>query len=508
MEYSWRVYGTHYKNILRLFKEIPLRKDPNRCVYDNLVKIKTFLFPRKSGNAYLLPKEKGSEPLIQHFTWKDKWQILNKILFCVTISEKRMNQMDDLTWSDYCSDLSDEARKYTVRIWGPVLGMDPTYMSFPVVARMMKVFLGGYTGATGGLWVMNKPTNDGWFDEWEAYLVSTGHVTIKREHEIIEFEGDEKNLSGIKAKNLKTGEVIHDVADYVVCALSVETVSELVRKNKHLSKQVDLARIPRLAKTCRQVQLSVQLFINDTFVYPTKEKHVLYLPDTPWALIIEPEALIWDKTYSSDDRVKSVLSVGICQTDVKGTVHGKPFISCTPEEIFNEVIDQMSTSYHVSIPMGDGTPLGKEHVALFHLWDSFTYNPQTKRTDTWEPKFSNNAGSFQDQPSTTTSMKNLLFATGYTKTRRFIYSMESATEAGIRCANEVIKREGAGKKEYVYGFSHAPAFFKPLVWLDAIFVRVRLPHLGSFLGGSSNILVFLYSVILVGAIVYSIQHFF
>ena len=67
-----------------------------------------------------------------------------------------------------------------------------------------------------------------------------------------------------------------------------------------------------LAKISRQIQLSIQVFIDKTLIYPTGElKNVLYLPDTPWAIIIEDQSNVWGETYSTDPRVKSVFSVGI-----------------------------------------------------------------------------------------------------------------------------------------------------------------------------------------------------
>ncbi len=466
VEYSWRVYGTGYKNLLHLLKDIP--SGGGKTIYDNLVKIKTFLFPRKSGPAYVLPKEGDQGPLVTNFSWKDKWQILKKTLYCVSICEERMNAMDHIRWTDFCSDLSDEARKYVVRIWGPVLGMDPTYMSFPVVARMMKIVFAGFLGVSDGLFVMNKPTNDAWFDPWEAHLTSTGHVTIKRQHEIQDLILEDDEIKRVVVKNLESGEMIEDTADHVVCALSVESIAELVKRNKDLHRHDDLQRTIPLAEICRQVQLSVQLFLDQEFKYPTNKKNVLYLPDTPWALIIEPEALIWDKTYCSDDRVKSVLSVGLCQTDVVGTVHGKPFTSCTREEVVDEVMDQMATSYHTSITMADGKQISHDSLVLFHMWDTFVYDEKTERLESWEPKFSNNANSFKDQPSVSTSVSNLLFATGYTKTDRFIYSMEAAAEAGVRCANEILKREGRSERTKVFGFSASPLLFKPFAFIDKL----------------------------------------
>ena len=42
-------------------------------------------------------------------------------------------------------------------------------------------------------------------------------------------------------------------------------------------------------------------------LYPCKEKAILYLPDTPWSLIIEPQDTAWGQTYCTDKNVRTVL---------------------------------------------------------------------------------------------------------------------------------------------------------------------------------------------------------
>jgi uncharacterized protein with NAD-binding domain and iron-sulfur cluster len=494
IEYSWRVYGTHYKNLLRLLAEIPLAEDETKTVYDNLVLINRYIFPREDDEAFILPREKGQKRLLKAFTTKDKFQILNKILFCVTMSTDRMDSMDNLKWKDYCADLSDEAKKYLIKIWGPVLGMDPSFMSFPVVARMMKVLLGGFADTASGLYLMNQPTNDGWFDNWEKHLESSGHVTIKKNHEIKNIELRDGKIQSVTVLDKETDETLTDTADYFVCSLPAESIAKIVKENTDLSSVLELSNTIPLAKASRQVQMSVQVFLDQKLIYPTPHKNVLYLPDTPWALIIEPEALAWDATYSTDSKVKSVHSVGACQTDVPGIVHGKPFTACNEQEVEDEVMEQMIRSYQYSgITTQDGKPFNKDNVVLFYIWHSFTFDEQAQRMDTWEPKFSNNANSLKYQPTHNTSISNLLFATGYTKTDRYIYSMEAATEAGLLCANEIIKQSPLKKfQTNVLPFHASPHFFRPLAALDRVLFKLRLPHLSKLLLGSSTLLTFLY----------------
>jgi len=183
-------------------------------------------------------------------------------------------------------------------------------------------------------------------------------------------------------------------------------------------------------------------------------------------------------------------------------VHGKPFALCTPEEIEDEVMAQIERSYSLSgIKMEDGSLVDRSHLVRFYIWNSYRYDESTKRIVTWEPKFSNNAGGFKDQPATTTSIPNLTFATAYTRTERFIFSMEAAAEAGIRCANHLLNKYTPNQKPiHIALFQHNPWILRPLLWLDRALFKLGLPHAGRFLGSGANLIVLYGIVILVGVV--------
>ena len=399
-EYSWRIYGTGYHNLLRLFKEIPIKDNRSAHVFDNLRQIYSYIFPRFDKEAVVVHHGEHKEELMEQFKKKDHRKMLNLILKCLTMSTARMDSHDDLTWKEYCKDLSPEAKKYMVRMWGPVLGMDPTYMSFPVVARMIQILAGGLVGDAGSLYLMNAPTNNGWFDQWTEYLQNDFDVKIKTNHEILDFEMEDGEISGVKVRDVETGTETVAEADYYVCAMSVEAIAKIAENNEMLAGDHSIKNTIPLAKGARQIQLSVQIFLNKKIIYPVTQLMVLYLPDTPWALIIEAEDKIWDEAISSDESLKTVLSVGICQTDAKGILHKKAFTECSPKEVEEEVWAQIIRSTHMSeIVTDDGLPLEKAGIAYFYMWDSFQYDSKEKKIDVWEPKFSNNANTLQYQPN-------------------------------------------------------------------------------------------------------------
>lgn len=506
VEYSWRVYGTGYKNLQRVLKEIPLRENQDKSIFNNLLRVATYIFPRFDRPEVILSPEHKTHGSAWDLSHQEKMQMVDKMFYCTTMSRARMDSMDKLKWKDFCEDLSGEAKKYMVRMWGPVLGMDPSYMSFPVVARIVGVVFGGFLSAAGALYLMKKPTNDGWFDEWVAYLESKG-VSIQTRHELRDIQIKDGKISGVRVYDVAQGKEVEDTADYYVLGLSVEALANIVETHPELKNIPELHNSIPLAQVSRQVQLSVQIFLDQAVTYPTHQPPILYLPDSPWAIIIEPQELVWGKTFSTDPRVKSVWSVGICQTDEPGILIKKSFNECSQEEIRQEVWAQIKRSYaQANIKTESGEKVSEKHEVLFYMWDSFKYNPDTKRMEIWEPKFSNNAESLQYQPNSQTSVPNLFFATGYTKTDRFIYSMESAAEAGTKCVNKILEVSGTRQpKTKVYPYKLPVSILKPLMWIDAGLFKLGLPHLGDILpnslwmiGGYASLLCLVFSGVVWG----------
>lgn len=491
VEYSWRIYGTGYKNLQRILREIP-RKDEKTSVFNNLLKVSTFIFPRIDKESFIVPRPEGGAKILDQLSFRDKHQMLEIILTCLTMCDERMNSMDDVKWKEYCRHLSPEAKKFMVQMWGGVLGMDATYMSFPVIARMVGILFAAFLKKPGALYLMNKPTNQAWFDVWEHHLTDRG-VTFYKSHEVISVDGGEDGIVSLKVKDLHSGKSRTVDGDYFVCGLPVEAAAEIFSKNKRLKSVPELKNLTKLAKKGRQIQLSVQIFLDKKLRYPTgKKKVVLYLPDTPWSLIIEPQDLAWGKTFCSDRRVKSVLSVSVCQTDAGGLVVKKPFVNASDAEVKKEVWEQIVRSYADSgITVSDGEPVSSAKILAFYIWDSFSF--KNGHRDVTEPKFSNNAGALKYQPEPVTSVPNLYFAAGYVKTDRFIYSMESAAEAGTLCANGILDDVGLPPTP-VYPLQRSHWLLSPLQWIDHFFLSLKLPHPRKVFFGSSILMIVFFFV--------------
>ena len=77
-------------------------------------------------------------------------------------------------------------------------------------------------------------------------------------------------------------------------------------------------KIKNVAKNGRQIQMSVYYYLDTKLKLSSG---FIYLPNSPWLLIVLPYAVVWGDDYVKrfcNSKVKEVLSIGICQPYEKG----------------------------------------------------------------------------------------------------------------------------------------------------------------------------------------------
>jgi hypothetical protein len=235
--------------------------------------------------------------------------------------------------------------------------------------------------------------------------------------------------------------------------------------------------------------LSVQYFLDRkvTLNHP-HAVHGVYLPDSPWSIMIQLQGDAWEDRVNLPERtrgeVRDVWSVGICVTDRPGIRIKKAFVDCTPAEVEEEAWAQVMAcqGLHASACPEGGVRLDEVKVVGFYMWDSFTL--KNGKLQTWEPRWTNNAGTLRLRPGTRTAFRNLMLAGAYTRTSLEIYCMEGACESGRRAAAAIVSDLGAGAPVRIYTHNRPrPLIFGPLRLLDRVLFQLGLPHAGKFCGG-------------------------
>ena len=289
---------------------------------------------------------------------------------------------------------------------------------------------------------MNGPTNDAWFNHWKIYLESK-NVSFHLNSEILEIQSDGNE---VKSVILENGETI--VGDIFFCSLPVEQVAKM--------SSIKIPGISELAKRGHQLMVAIQLYFDKKINIPIKNT-AMYIPDSPWQLVIEPQGSIWNKSYSD---TADFWSVGLCDHIRPGNLIKKPFIRCSHKEIQKEVWHQILES-----ELGKYLDLDKISILDSNVWDTYKYNGNSIETN--EPKFSTNKGTYFLRPTNKTEYKNLYFATGYTQTQTDMFEMESAAESGKRAARYL------EKTVKVYS-SDRPLSFTPYRYFDSLFSKLNI----------------------------------
>ena len=455
-EYCWRIYGPNYNNLRNILKQIPLNHDLNKSVHDNLVDISNYLIADQQTIVH-----KNNRPstlfdlrrIFKKVPLKQKFQVLNKILYCFLISTKRLNAMDKLSWANYINPdnlLCHDMKKYIIDIMGSYLGAEAEKVNVPSVAKTLESF----KLLNRPISVMNGPTNEAWFDHWKIYLESKG-VTFHLNSEItaVHEEGNQiKHI--ILADNTKV------TGDEFFCSLPVESVARL--------ESLKISSIKELAKRSYQLMMSIQLYFDKKINLPYKNT-AMYIPDSPWQLVIEPQGAIWGKKYKG---IADFWCIGLCDPIHPGLLIKKPFVECSQEEIKQEVWYQITQS-----EFNKYLHLDAVQIIDYNVWDTYVYNG--KKLDTYEPKFSTNQGTFYLRPENKTHLKNMYFATAYTKTDTDMFEMESAAESGRRAARIL-------EKSVQVVETQRPLFFGPYRFVDKVFSPFNIYKYGTifwFLAG-------------------------
>lgn len=449
-EYSWRVYGPYYNNLRQIFKQIPIN-EPGKSVHDNLVDIKEILMVDRNG---VFRTNNRVQMLFDIFKalkkvpWMQKWKTIKKLLYCSMISTDRLDKMDCLSWNEFINpgnSLHHDLRKYIVDMTAPYFGVDSSKVNVPSVVKTIETIKFN----NRPLSVMKGPTNEVWFDPWKKYLETKG-VVFHLNSEVTDIKTDKDKVTSVRFAD--DSEVF---ADHYFCGLSVESVAKMPSLN--------IPGLSELASLGHQLMTTIQLYLDEKFTLEVKET-AIYLPDSPWQLVIEPEALIWNRSYGD---IKGILSVGLCDYIRPGILIKKPFTECSYEEIKEEVWHQITSS-----KLSSYLDLSKINIVDYNVWDTYIFD-RSKLT-TLEPKFSPNKGTLPLRPNNVTKYRNFYFATAYTKTETDMFEMEGAAESGRRAARMI-------EPAVVVFPSHRPIFFAPYRRIDRLFPKLDIYSYSPFL---------------------------
>jgi uncharacterized protein with NAD-binding domain and iron-sulfur cluster len=458
-EHGFRFFPGFYKHLPDTMKRIPYG---SKRVFDNLVEanamhlsvadgrpdmiIPLARFPISVEDIVLglrllfgeLPQLSLTE--IAHFA--------NRMLqFMTSCDDRRYGEYEHMSWWEYidADDFSDEYKKFlAVGLTRNLVAARAEEVNARTVGLILTQFLVGGEALDR---LLNGPTNDVWIDPWLAHLQSLG-VTYHRNASVETIRMSSGRIASVDVRVNGTLQSVS--ADHYVFALPVERLLPLLNPTV-------LAADPKLSDL---YGMSTS-WMNGIQIYLDRDVkivngHSLYL-DSPWALTSVSQAQFWPNfnlANFGDGTVRGILSIDISNFDQPGILYGKPASQCTEQEIFDEVLAQLTASLN-----HEGTTvLNPDWIVDWFLDPSLVFSGTGGPTNE-EALLINTASSWDLRPRAKTAIPNMYLAADFVKSNVDLATMEGANEAAREATNAILDRVGSWAPRCFLRKLEEPIFF-------------------------------------------------
>jgi len=430
-EYCWHAVAEGYHHLTRLLGD--LEDSDGNSMLIHLKRLDDYYYVTKHGpvhnwmNSFLSNFPNGLNTLrelVPDITLWDIIKLRHLSWYIQTLPDTDLSDQDEITWRDFLQkwSLKPSLLRWLIDSTSIYLGMEYNDLSAYMMIRLLrKKGRSEYLPEVGSFFMFDGPMNDVWLNPWQKYLEKLG-VHFFMDTKVTHFQFHEYTINKVHSVHIPTRRHLSVECDYVINALSIEGIARIYPLPH------SRLRLSRLASLSHQIQTQVLFYFKKRL--PIKDTTVFVFPDTPWFLMARHEGSFWDLSCGD------YLSCGIGIWDVVG-LYGKTALECTRNELVRECWDQMqmdSTMNELPIPV---------IYTKSDIWSEFVYDHKTMKLTTSQPKFSNNVGTYKYRPNVYDDhLSNLFHATAYTKTYQHVFNMESAVEAGVRAANQLLPEKG------------------------------------------------------------------
>jgi uncharacterized protein with NAD-binding domain and iron-sulfur cluster len=281
-------------------------------------------------------------------------------------------------------------------------------------------------------------------------------------------EGIHMNGGRIASVDVEINGTVQSVtADHYVFAMPVDRLLPLLNPNV-LAADPKLADLAGLSTSWMN---GMQIYLNRDV--PVVGGHTIYL-DSPWALTSVSQAQFW-KNFNlatfGDGSVRGILSIDISNFDKPGILYGKAARDCTEQEIFDEVIAQITQSLN----QPGTTVLDPAWIVDWFLDPSLVFQGSGGPTNE-EALLINTAGTWHMRPDAKTAIPNMFLAADFVKSNVDLATMEGANEAARQATNAILDRVGSWAPRCFLQKLEEPAVFIAAKAQDQIRWALGLPH--------------------------------
>ena len=511
-------------------------------------------------------------------SWAERAHLLGRLLYGLTCSrERRAGELGAQTWPAFLAPVPAAAQPFVERVVAPLFGVDMYAASASSVLEYIEGWdtppVGSRADPFARTLVATRPTSEAWFRPWRrhfeargvALFTSTAAVRLHARGgcgrgggwlSAVECAavGDAMGAEGPARLPHRAAFTLR--AAWVICALPAPAAGRLLRAHSceraaaapPLAREAALTgaataatavcaragptavRLARLGALQEQEMVGAQLFWPQPVALAAPLAG-MFLLDTPWQIIILPQAAFWARSHDpavwgsafaaryGDGAVRDLWTVTLCDQRRPGgpAARNHPWPRCSLAEVRAEVWVQLrgSASLAAACRGADGgvtwAALSMPRIAI---WRS--YQPtgalgggarlearlggearlgEEARLRTWEPKTSPNAGSRAlrpRHPHDGAPWRNLLWAGVWAGGPKEMHRMETAASNGFAAAETILAHraaaEGATTRYTGHGGNPAvaahrqaaprawPWLFGPVRVLDAGCYALGLPH--------------------------------
>ena len=448
-EHSWRGYAPFYINTFQIMNEIKFNDD---SVYNNLVKDINFINFEDSINSN------------KNISFLDIFVVFYCIVYHLLSGKLRTEENKKISFTNFIeSYISTNAKNKYIASIGPGLGLDPYSASIYHVGKYIE--MNYFESKNNTNWsFMNQPTSEAWFDPWYLQLKNKG-VDFILSTELSELIFNDNNAISAKLSNNST---IYGT-NYVL-AINPYAVSELYKNNK-LGIDTELQKFMSITYGEPHIQISFRLGFSKKITVPTRDAFIF--ANSNLNLTIYQQDNFWKPNIVLGDDIKSLWSGTACVTYKKSELYNKRSDELTKDEFLNEIIHEISNSkefdeYLIKNNNSKFTDLTIINKEIWYEWE-YINNRLQSRNKKWVNTTNNN-----NRPFFTTNYNNVFIAGAHCNTGISIWSMESATESGKRCAIEIIHK--LKLKNTIELFEHKRPL--DLIYsIDDLLYKLNIPNL-------------------------------
>ena len=461
IEYSWRIYGAMYHNLLYIFEN-------KLQILDNFKKIEN--------NCFIEKDKKGDSHLdiytmfMKLFNTTDfnKYYKLTDILF---LHKDRYNTEYDINALDHF-----DKNPIIQTILGPYLGMDANKVSYSGAMKNLYACSDNtkYSFTPTDVLLTKQPTSDDIFNHWETYLKGKG-VKIFKNSEIHDIQIKDNKINNITINNKL------NTADEYIFGCSLKSINHLFT-NKYSSNTFNNMK---LLEDDLQLYFTINIYFSEKIKNTECEQQIIL--DMPWKPIIQRK-LSWSKDILDNCRmnnkqIQEVWNVGFLDFN-NGKYNNKILRNCSIQEAIEEGILQVKNSEYVkNIIQENNYTFDDIYIGCEH-WYQFKNDLNNKLIST-NPKFSINVGTMKKMPSIHVSdiPENMVLCGYYVDSTIGGVSMEASCETGLNAGKKLIEKHKLPYNDILpikHTISYVSIYTLPFVYFDKLLLSINYPSIITF----------------------------